>query len=62
MWWIYKVHYNTLYCYDVAYKLILTEILACFLPGQTKDLSAPLYYYDAVVYSSSNVTSGALHV
>jgi len=23
---------------------ILTETLACFLPGRTKDLSAPLYY------------------
>jgi len=23
---------------------ILTETLACFLPGWTKDLSAPLYY------------------
>ena len=23
---------------------ILTETLACFLPGQAKDLSAPLYY------------------
>ena len=23
---------------------ILTEILACFLPGRAKDLSAPLYY------------------
>jgi len=22
---------------------ILTEILACFLPGRAKDLSAPLY-------------------
>ena len=25
-------------------QAILTEILACFLPGQTKDLSAPLYF------------------
>jgi len=24
---------------------ILTETLACFLPGRAKDLSAPLYYY-----------------
>jgi len=24
---------------------ILTETLACFLPGRTKDLSAPLYIY-----------------
>jgi len=23
---------------------ILTEALACFLPGQAKDLSAPLYF------------------
>ena len=25
---------------------ILTEILACFLPGRAKDISAPLYYLD----------------
>ena len=24
---------------------ILTKTLACFLPGRTKDLSAPLYYH-----------------
>jgi len=25
---------------------ILTETLACFLPGRAKDLSSPLYYLD----------------
>ena len=25
---------------------ILTETLACFLPGRAKDLSAPLYMYE----------------
>ena len=25
-------------------QVILTETLACFLPGRAKDLSAPLYY------------------
>jgi len=26
-------------------EAILTETLACFLPGRAKDLSAPQYYY-----------------
>ena len=26
---------------------ILTETLACFLPGRAKDLSAPLYIFDS---------------
>jgi len=26
-------------------RAILTETLACFLPGRAKDLSAPLVYY-----------------
>jgi len=31
---------------------ILTETLACFLPGQAKDLSAPLqqYFSDLILY------------
>ena len=30
--------------------VILTETLACFLPGQAKDLTAPLYeYYNATL-------------
>jgi len=28
---------------------ILTETLACFLPGRAKDLSAPLYWYRQTV-------------
>ena len=28
-------------------QAILTETLACFLPGQAKDLSAPLHYHQA---------------
>jgi len=27
---------------------ILTETLACFLPGRVKDLSAPLYYFPLI--------------
>jgi hypothetical protein len=30
---------------------ILTESLACFLPGRAKDLSAPLYLYQMLVES-----------
>ena len=29
---------------------ILTETLACFLPGRAKDLSAPLYWYTKIHY------------
>ena len=38
---------------------ILTEILACFLPGRAKDLSAPLYTVSSVcpVKSNRNVVS-----
>jgi len=31
---------------------ILTETLACFLPGRAKGLSAPLYLY--ILYQSQN--------
>jgi hypothetical protein len=30
-------------------RAILTETLACFLPGRAKDLSAPLYNYSIFI-------------
>ena len=35
---------------------ILTEILVCFLPGQAKDLSAPLYYQNTHTYTHLHIT------
>ena len=35
---------------------ILTETLACFLPGRAKDLSAPLYRLAETNFSSATVT------
>ena len=33
---------------------ILTETLTCFLPGQAKDLSAPLYFFSRVACESAH--------
>jgi len=39
--------------------IILTETLACLLPGWTKDLSAPLYY-QSLIYSPTDAPVSCL--